>query len=153
MVIKRPLKPLKILSFLRAFRGAFNRHPIPTLHNLGLTHPALRAGPNSNVRNSEKNTTMKIEIGSHEHYALVSPQDFTARMDTHWTKTLGMCSSKVLRQLWGIMATTFSEAIADTANAGDAPWRILQPPNRIWEDRRSVYLRSNASSAKRLFGS
>ncbi|MBR0899961.1 hypothetical protein JQ616_33840 [Bradyrhizobium tropiciagri] len=72
---------------------------------------------------------MQTPIGLHGHrYALVPPQEFSARMKAHWTSNLGLCSSAPLEKLWAIMAKTFNEAISDTANCVQAPWRILQPP-------------------------
>ncbi|MBR1169143.1 hypothetical protein [Bradyrhizobium liaoningense] len=72
---------------------------------------------------------MQTAIGLHGHcYVLVPPQEFSARMKRHWTTNLGLCSSAPLEKLWTIMAKTFNEAISDTANGTQAPWRILQPP-------------------------
>lgn len=68
-------------------------------------------------------------IGSHEEYALVSPQDFTERMSDHWSQCLNLIKSPPLRTLWGIMATTFRASIINSINGvDDAPWPILQPP-------------------------
>ena len=72
---------------------------------------------------------MNTSIGSHEHYALVSPQDFTDRMDHRWSQGLQLISSPALRTLWGIMASTFRTSIINSINGVvDAPWLILQPP-------------------------
>jgi hypothetical protein len=72
---------------------------------------------------------MNTSIGSHEHYALVSPQDFTDRMDQRWTQGLQLISSPNLRTLWGIMASTFRTSIINSIDGVvDAPWLILQPP-------------------------
>src|SRR6266480_5705592 len=72
---------------------------------------------------------MQTPIGSHDRYALVSPQAFTDRMDAHWTHTLGLHSSAALRTLWGIMASTFLRATINVIDVvDDAPWLILQPP-------------------------
>lgn len=68
-------------------------------------------------------------IGSHEQYALVPPQDFTDRMDTHWSQRLNLITSPALRTLWGIMASTFRTSIINSINGVvDGPWPILQPP-------------------------
>jgi len=72
---------------------------------------------------------MNTSIGSHEHYALVSPQDFTDRMDHRWSHGLQLITSPALRTLWGIMADTFRRSIINSINGVvDAPWLILQPP-------------------------
>lgn len=72
---------------------------------------------------------MNTSIGSHEHYALVSPQAFTDRMDQRWTQGLQLISSPALRTLWGIMASTFRTSIINSINGVvAAPWLILQPP-------------------------
>jgi hypothetical protein len=71
---------------------------------------------------------MHGNIGLHEQYALVSPQDFSERMDHHWTHKLSLCSSPALRALWKVMATTFQAAIVETAKGAVSPWRVLQPP-------------------------
>src|SRR6266852_1423339 len=72
---------------------------------------------------------MNTSIGSHEHYALVSPQDFTDRMDTHWSLRLQLVTSPALRTLWGTMASTFRKSITNTiTGVVDAPWLILKPP-------------------------
>src|ERR1700682_4156249 len=72
---------------------------------------------------------MNTSIGSHEHYALVSPQDFTDRMGVHWSQRLKLVTSPALRTLWGTMASTFRTSIINSINAVvDAPWLILQPP-------------------------
>src|SRR4051794_32210088 len=72
---------------------------------------------------------MNTSIGSHHHYALVSPQDFTDHMDFHWSQRLQLITSPALRALWGIMASTFRTSIINSINGVvDAPWSILQPP-------------------------
>src|SRR5665647_1915088 len=72
---------------------------------------------------------MNTSIGVHEHYALVSPQDFTDRMDYHWSQRLQLTPSPALRTLWGIMAATFRTSIINSIKGVvDAPWLILQPP-------------------------
>jgi hypothetical protein len=72
---------------------------------------------------------MNTSIGPHEHYALVSPQDFSGRMDIHWTERLQLVTSPALRTLWGIVASTFRTSIINSINGVvDAPWLILQPP-------------------------
>ncbi|WP_029585799.1 hypothetical protein [Bradyrhizobium sp. URHD0069] len=70
---------------------------------------------------------MQHPIGLHS-LSLVPPQVFSARMKHHWTSSLGLCASAPLEKLWTIMAKTFNEAITDSANGVQAPWRILQPP-------------------------
>jgi len=72
---------------------------------------------------------MNTSIGAHEHYALVSPQDFTDRMDHHWTQGLQLVTSPALRTLWSITASTFRTSIINSiGDEVDAPWLILQPP-------------------------
>lgn len=72
---------------------------------------------------------MSSTIGSHEHYALVTPQDFTDHMDIHWSQRLNLISSPPLRTLWGIIASTFRASIINSINGVvDGPWPILQPP-------------------------
>jgi hypothetical protein len=68
-----------------------------------------------------------------DHYALVSPQDFSDRMHDYWTKPrsdggLEQCSSTALRTLWKIMGDNFQISIIETAKGVQSPWRILQPP-------------------------
>lgn len=70
---------------------------------------------------------MQHPIGLHG-LSLVPPQAFSSRMKHHWTTSLGLCASAPLEKLWVIMAKTFNEAITDSANCVQAPWRILQPP-------------------------
>src|SRR6476660_9632583 len=68
-------------------------------------------------------------ISSQDHYALVSPQDFTDRMDAHWSQRLQLATSPALRTLWGTMASTFRTSIINSiTGVVDAPWLILQPP-------------------------
>ena len=68
-------------------------------------------------------------ISAQDHYALVSPQDFTDRMDIHWSQRLRLTSSPALRELWGTMASTFRISIINSiTGVVDAPWLILQPP-------------------------
>ena len=68
-------------------------------------------------------------ISSQDHYALVSPQDFTHRMDIHWSQRLQLATSPALRSLWGTMASTFRTSIINSiTGVVDAPWLILQPP-------------------------
>jgi hypothetical protein len=72
-------------------------------------------------------TTLK---GQH---ALVDPQDFSQRMNEHWTmprakRGLEQHSSAALRSLWRIMAENFEMAIREAAAGVQSPWRILQPP-------------------------
>jgi hypothetical protein len=68
-------------------------------------------------------------ISAQDHYALVSPQDFTDRMDIHWSQRLQLATSPALRDLWGTMASTFRKSITNTITGiVDAPWLILQPP-------------------------
>jgi hypothetical protein len=67
-------------------------------------------------------------IGLHEQYALVSPQDFSERMNDHWVNKLHLCSSQPLRTLWTVTGARFRDAITDTALDRQAPWRVLQPP-------------------------
>jgi hypothetical protein len=58
-----------------------------------------------------------------------SPQDFSDRMDTHWSQRLNLITSPALRTLWGIMASTFRTSILNSINGVvDGPWPILQPP-------------------------
>lgn len=72
---------------------------------------------------------MASTIRSQDHYALVSPQDFTDRMDIHWSQKLELASSPALRDLWATMASTFKTSIINSINGVvDAPWLILQPP-------------------------
>jgi len=72
---------------------------------------------------------MSTSIGSHEDYALVSPQDFTDHMDIHWRLRLQLITSPALRALWCVMAATFRTSIINSINGVvDAPWQILQPP-------------------------
>ena len=68
-----------------------------------------------------------------DHYALVSPQDFSDRMNEYWTRPrsdggLEQCSSIALRTLWKIMGDNFQISIIETAKGVQSPWRILQPP-------------------------
>lgn len=67
-------------------------------------------------------------IGSHEQYALVSPQTFVDRFTQRWTTEYQMPAYGALKRLWGTMAKTYRESIL--AAAGDRPtrWRVLQPP-------------------------
>lgn len=68
-------------------------------------------------------------ISSQDHYALVSPQDFTDRMDSHWSQRLELATSPALRELWDTMASTFRTSIINSiTGVVDAPWLILQPP-------------------------
>jgi hypothetical protein len=68
-------------------------------------------------------------INAQDHYALVSPQDFTDRMDIHWSQRLQLATSPALRTLWGTMASTFRTSINNSiSGVVDAPWLILQPP-------------------------
>lgn len=67
-------------------------------------------------------------IGLHEQFALVPPQAFAARMEQHWINNLELTSSPALRQQWFVTAATFRQAITDTAENHETPWRILQPP-------------------------
>jgi hypothetical protein len=66
-----------------------------------------------------------------DSYALVSPQAFSERMNTHWTAPvphgLGQCSSSALRTLWKIMGDNFQQSIVEAAKGTQSPWRILQP--------------------------
>lgn len=72
---------------------------------------------------------MNTSIGSHEHYALVSPQAFTEAMAHRWSQDLQLIPSPALHTLWGIMASTFRTSIINSINAVvAAPWLILQPP-------------------------
>ena len=70
---------------------------------------------------------MQHPIGLHG-LSLVPPQAFSTRMKHYWTSTLGLCASAPLEMLWTIMAKKFNEAITDSANGVQAPWRVLQPP-------------------------
>jgi hypothetical protein len=67
-----------------------------------------------------------------ESYALLLPQAFSERMNTHWTAPvphgLGQCSSSALRTLWKIMGDNFQQSIVEAAKGTQSPWRILQPP-------------------------
>jgi hypothetical protein len=67
-------------------------------------------------------------IGLHEHYALVSPQDFSDRMNDHWVNDLDLCTSQPLRTLWTVTGSTYRDAITDTALDRQPPWRVLRPP-------------------------
>ena len=67
-------------------------------------------------------------IGSHEQYALVSPQTFVDRFTLHWTKVFDMPASEPLRKLWRIMASTYQQSIIATAQDQPSRWRVLQPP-------------------------
>ena len=72
---------------------------------------------------------MNTSISAQDHYTLVSPQDFTDRMDIHWSQRLQLITSPALRTLWGIMASTFRTSIINSINGVvDGPWLILQPP-------------------------
>jgi hypothetical protein len=57
---------------------------------------------------------MKTATGQHG-LALVSPQDFTDRMCTHWTVTLGMPTPPALVSVWTIMAEQFVKSIFNNA--------------------------------------
>ncbi|MBR0969605.1 DEAD/DEAH box helicase family protein [Bradyrhizobium japonicum] len=66
-------------------------------------------------------------------HALVCPQDFSQRMNSHWTKSrseggLGQHSSSDLQTLWRIMGENFGTSIVEAASGVQSPWRILQPP-------------------------
>src|ERR1700691_4805002 len=72
---------------------------------------------------------MASTIGSEDLYALVGSQDFTDRMDIHWSQTLQLATSPALRTLWSTMASTFRASIINSiTGVVDAPWLILQPP-------------------------
>jgi hypothetical protein len=72
---------------------------------------------------------MASNIGPHDQYALISPQDFTDRMEAHWSQKLELASSPALRGLWATMASTFRASIINSiSGVVDAPWLILQPP-------------------------
>jgi hypothetical protein len=71
---------------------------------------------------------MKTTTGQHE-LALVSPQDFTSRMRTHWEVTLGMPTPPALVSVWTIMAEQFVKSIINNTQAQpDAPSVILPLP-------------------------
>ncbi|SCB40279.1 hypothetical protein GA0061098_1008108 [Bradyrhizobium shewense] len=77
-------------------------------------------------------------------YALVCPQDFSQRMNAHWTKSrseggLGQHSSSDLQTLWRIMAENFETSIVEAASGVQSPWRILQPPTGTGKTQGSVY--------------
>jgi hypothetical protein len=68
-----------------------------------------------------------------EKYALLCPQNFSQRMNEHWTKPrsedgLGQHSSTDLQTLWRIMGENFVTSIVEAASGVQSPWRILQPP-------------------------
>ena len=72
---------------------------------------------------------MNASIDAHRSYALVSPKDFSERMDRRWAEDLNLVSSSALRALWTIMADTFQKSIINSVNGVvAAPWLILQPP-------------------------
>src|SRR5262245_7702816 len=64
--------------------------------------------------------------------ALVCPDDFSQRMQRHWTTPrpdgLGQHSSPALVTLWRIMGENFQQATVEAACGVQSPWRILQPP-------------------------
>ncbi|MGY4282045.1 hypothetical protein ACVWXO_001265 [Bradyrhizobium sp. LM2.7] len=71
---------------------------------------------------------MTTATGQHE-LALVSPQDFTDRMQTHWTVTLGMPAPPALVSAWTIMAEQFvKSAINNARGQSDNPSVILPLP-------------------------
>jgi hypothetical protein len=71
---------------------------------------------------------MKTTTGQHE-LALVSPQDFTARMHMHWKVTLGMPTPAALVSVWTIMAEQFVKSIINNAlGQSDNPSVILPLP-------------------------
>jgi hypothetical protein len=67
-------------------------------------------------------------IGLHDEYALVPPQIFVDRLTDQWTTAFHNVPSEPLRKLWATMATTYQEAINDTAAGVTPKWRILWPP-------------------------
>ncbi|WP_420966831.1 hypothetical protein [Bradyrhizobium sp. B120] len=67
-------------------------------------------------------------IGLHEEYALVSPQTFVDRVSHEWTTSYHNVPSASLRKLWASMASTYQEAIVDTATGVTPRWRVLWPP-------------------------
>jgi len=72
---------------------------------------------------------MNISIGSHEQYALVSPQAFSEAMARRWSEDLQLIPSPALNTLWAVMASTFRTSIINSISAvAAAPWLILQPP-------------------------
>jgi hypothetical protein len=58
---------------------------------------------------------MNSPIDAHDHYALVSSEEFTERMDQRWSQ-MHLSSSPALRTLWGIMADTFRKATINSIN-------------------------------------
>ena len=72
---------------------------------------------------------MASTIRSEDHYALVASEDFTDRMEIHWSQKLELATSPALRMLWSTMASTFRTSITNSiTGVVDAPWLILQPP-------------------------
>jgi hypothetical protein len=67
-------------------------------------------------------------IGSHEQYALVSPQNFVDMFTLHWTKVFNMPASEPLRKRWRIMANTYKQSIIASSQDQPSRWRVLQPP-------------------------
>ena len=59
---------------------------------------------------------------------LISPIDFTKRMERHWVETLGNASSDQLRALWKSIGHVFGQAILASEKPSDNRWRVLQPP-------------------------
>jgi hypothetical protein len=71
---------------------------------------------------------MTTTTGQHE-LALVSPQDFTERMRSHWTVTLGMPTPPALVPMWTIMADQFVKStINNYSENPDRPSVILPLP-------------------------
>jgi hypothetical protein len=71
---------------------------------------------------------MKTATGQHE-LALVSPQDFTDRVLTHWKVKLGMPAPPALVSVWTIMGAKFVKSIINNAHAQpDSPSLVLPLP-------------------------
>lgn len=64
---------------------------------------------------------MTTTTGQHE-LALVSPQDFTERMHSHWTVALGMPAPPALVPVWTIMADQFVKSTIN--NYSETPDRL-----------------------------
>jgi hypothetical protein len=94
---------------------------------------------------------MNFSIDTRDHYAPVSPQDFTDRMDHRWSHGLQLITSPALRTLWGIMAETFRRSIINSINGViDAPWLILQPPTGSGKTRGACVFAAMQADANAL---
>jgi hypothetical protein len=68
---------------------------------------------------------MQTTIGPHE-LALVSPQDFSVRMNKHWSETLNMPTSPALIAVHRLMAEEFQSLILRNA-AGSYSSSVVLP--------------------------